>query len=378
MVTPNEVYAEYSKHGGLSGICEEILVFMHTNWEEHDIVKEWFKKAVEIYQKAFPKGRPPKTPSEAIRRISIFAAHLGRLRRLKSPRLLEFEKLYREYSDYARRMMYYRDAWRDIRKYDYFYAYIKDLLKSAKTTNKVDLYFEAIKAFHERTTWILNRLKNSHPNAYEIWKFFADRFNLGTLWFEFTYALTADTEDAAWGYRMLEIHLQTWTHAELLFIELTDKRLSEVVEKILYLTENHWLLNFDEFGGMPFEYESKQLLRFIQGTIPKDVEFKFGLFDHNYNYERVKAWGRIPWYWQKLSADEIIDSILKTGDIVYYEVRGTQGRLEKGTSYIKKKVTVEGIEIKRVERVIHEGVQKSIKDFLKGYSIKEKLKKQKR
>ncbi|MEM0325004.1 MAG: hypothetical protein QXY16_02495 [Nanopusillaceae archaeon] len=369
MPNANDVYKAYVNAGGLAGISSNILTFLRKSWRDHDYVKKLFKECVDIYKKAFPTGRPPKTVDDAIRRVSIFAATLGRLRRIKSPRAKEIEKYYRRYRSRIDKIIRYRDSWNELSILRPIYSKIVNDINRAKN----------IKDSFERVSLIYNAIENFYnacKKAREITKKYGIRelanafknCSLGNLWFKFTYALTVETGDQYWMQRTLEIHVITSTHAELLFDPMTDEKLSDIVLSILDITDNSWLLSFSELRGFPFEFESKQLLSYRKGIFPKTVDFKMTLFDHNYNFERIRAYGRISSKWHLVKTEDI----LKMLDIETSEVRGVRGRSRKelGRQYKFTTKIIDGKEVLVLDKILEGGEEKDISKFIAKKEIK--------
>ncbi|MEM4587894.1 MAG: hypothetical protein QXW13_00005, partial [Nanopusillaceae archaeon] len=333
------------------------------SWRDHDYVKKLFKESTDIYRKAFPGGRIPKTVDDAIRRVSVFAATLGRLRRLKSPRYKEIERYYRRYRSIINKIIKYRDCWTELSTLRPIYSKIVSDINKAKN----------IKESLERVSLIYNAIENFYnacKKAREITKRYGIRelanafknCSLGNLWFKFTYALTVETGDQYWMQRALEIHLVTSTHAELLFDPATDEKLSDIVLSILDLTDNSWLLSFSDLKGFPFEFESKQLLSFRKGIFPKTVSFKMTLFDHNYNFERIRAYGRINSKWHLIKTEDLLEML----DIEVYEVRGVSGRIRRdiGRQYRFTTKTIDGKQIIVLDKILEGGEEKDISKFI--------------
>jgi len=362
MTIAEDKYREYKNEGGLQGICNQIVSILSKSWTEFDTVKKLFEEAVKIYQQAFPTGRPPRDPAEAIRRRSIFAAVYTRLSTTRSPRAAQLEPLYREYMRVTWIMMQYRDALTFLSTN--YRDYYEDMTNSLKGSPSVDTIFDVIRRFYNITSEVRGILSSDYPDTKDLIDIIERKFSLGTLWFKFTYALTAETGDEYWITRSLEIHVSTETHAELLFHTVTDERLSEVVMTIFEVTDNSWLLNFSELRGFPFEFESKQLLGFRSGILSDEVEFSFTLFDHNYGIERIKIDCTIPWNWQTMKAEDIVDYIERRCGIEVTVIRGTTGRRKKGeVPMLERKFRiVEGkkVEYLQVTGVLSEGEVKPI------------------
>jgi len=355
-------YRKYKNEGGLYGICNQIRDILSKSWTEFDTVKKLFEDAVRIYTQAFPTGRPPRDPPEAIRRRGIFAAVYARLRARGSPRAAQLEPLYREYMRVTGIMMQYRDAL--IFLSTNYKDYYEDMSTSLAGTPSIDTIFNVIRRFYEITSEVISILTKDYPDTKDLIDIINRKFSLGTLWFKFTYALTAETGDNYWITRSLEIHIVTETHAELLFHPITDERLSDVVMTILEVTDNGWLLNFSDLKGFPFEFESKQLLSFRSNILPDEVEFDFTLYDHNYGIERVKIECFIPWNWQTMNAEDIVDYIERRCGIEVSFVRGTPGRRKKGEIPMleRKFRIVEGrrVEYIQVTGILSEGEVKTV------------------
>lgn len=365
-INPNLVYREYEEKGGLAGISRELLHLSRMKWYNTPFAKELYQKAVEIYKKAFPHGKPPKNAEEVIRRLGVFASAVSRVKSKREHRRLL--NLYLDYENICNRLRSVREQCEMLKKYQKDYEEVIKLVEEARKIvpipQKVDKYIEAIRLFTKKIGELVSELGKISAVT-KLWMYVAGLYHLGTTWFRFRFTSTYETGDERFGTRYLEDVVRCSTHAELVFKHFTEDKLKELIEYLLVVTDNEWMLNLTE------EVTGIQLIDYIQGVLPKRVRIDIRLYDHNYSITRVVAYGMLPNDWQKYDVYDLLKMIEKTGVIEVHVVKGTVGRYKAGEKpvYEFKEVSEKGIMYKQVEGVSFRGETLPITKFVKTEKI---------